>query len=81
MKTTIEITDDLARKAKALAARRKTTLRALIETGLRRTLAEERATPGFVLPDRSIGGEGLQSEFRGRSWSEIRDAAYEGHGS
>ncbi|MEZ5458677.1 MAG: type II toxin-antitoxin system VapB family antitoxin [Steroidobacteraceae bacterium] len=40
MKTTIEITDDLLTRAKRIAQRDGTTLRELVEDGLRRTLKE-----------------------------------------
>ncbi|MBW1816753.1 MAG: DUF2191 domain-containing protein, partial [Deltaproteobacteria bacterium] len=40
MKTTVDIPDNLMRKAKAVAARQKITLRALIEEGLRKVLRE-----------------------------------------
>ena len=79
-KTTIELSDDLVRKAKALAARRGTTLRALIEQGLRTELRNERRTGRFVLRDASVDGDGLQTEFRKADWSLIRDAAYEERG-
>ena len=39
MKTTLELPDDLLIEAKAVAARRRTTLRAIIERALRRELA------------------------------------------
>jgi len=81
MKTTVDISDDLLSKAKALAAKRGTTLRAVIEQGLRQTIREQKQTRKFVLPDKSVGGKGLQPEFRNKSWSDIRDAAYEGRGS
>jgi hypothetical protein len=81
VKTTIDIADDLAAKAKALAARQGTTLRALIESGLRRRLAEEQEGKNYTLPDRSVKGRGLQPALRDRPWSEIRDAAYEGRGA
>jgi len=54
MKTTIEIPDDLMKKAKALAARRGTTLRSIIERGIRTTLNEERRFLRYELPDRSV---------------------------
>ena len=43
MKTTIELPDDLLIEAKAVAARRRTTLRAIIEGALRRELAPSAA--------------------------------------
>ena len=44
MKTTVELPDDLFVKAKKRAAERRTTLRDLIERGLRRELAEHGKT-------------------------------------
>jgi hypothetical protein len=80
MKTTVEISDALAQQARALAAREKTTLRALIEAGLRHVLRERRQKRRFELRDASFRGNGLQPEFREGDWQRIRDAAYEGRG-
>jgi hypothetical protein len=77
MKTTVEIADPLLEEAKALAARRGTTLRRVIEEGLREVLAREPSTVvPFRLRDASVGGNGLTAEFRDRPWSDIFDAAY-----
>lgn len=38
MKTTLDLPDDLLMEAKSLAARRKTTLRAIVESALRREM-------------------------------------------
>jgi len=81
MKTTVEISDGLAREAKAVAARDRTTLRELIEAGLRAILRERRRKVGFRLRDASFGGNGLQAEFRGADWERLREAAYEGRGT
>jgi hypothetical protein len=81
MKTTVEISDSLAREAKAVAAREKTTLRALIEDGLREVLKSKRRSARFTLRDASFGGRGLQPEFKSADWNRMRDAAYEGRGS
>jgi len=80
MKTTVEIPDPLAEEAKAVARRDKTTLRALIETGLRQVLRERRRRVSFRLRDASFGGRGLQAEFREGDWQRIREATYEGRG-
>ena len=79
MKTTIEIADSILEEARAIAAREGTTVRALVESGLRHMVAERRAQYGtFKLRDESFGGEGLAPELRGASWERIRDLAY-GH--
>ena len=80
MKTTVEISDALADEAKALAAREKTTLRALIEAGLRQVLRDRHRKARFRLRDASFRGRGLQAGFREGDWQRIREAAYEGRG-
>lgn len=80
MKTTIEISDALGREAKRLAAREKTTLRALVEAGLRQILRDRRRKAPFRLRKASFRGNGLQPEFRGADWQRIREAAYEERG-
>ena len=62
MKTTIDIADALFERAKVLAERDNTTLRALVEEGLR-SVFEGRAgnhVP-FKLLDSSVPGNGLRS--------------------
>jgi hypothetical protein len=76
MKTTIEISDAVLERAKAVASREGTTLRALVEEGLRQVLKARRAG-AFKLRDASVDGSGLTPEFRGASWDALRDAAYE----
>lgn len=77
MKTTIEIADAILEKAKALALREGTTLRALVEDGLRQVLRNRREQATFRLRDASVEGKGLQPEFRDAGWDRIRDAIYE----
>jgi hypothetical protein len=81
MKTTVEISDALARKARECARREKTTLRELIEIGLRAVLRERRRKGEFRLREASFGGNGLRPEFRGADWERLREAAYEGRGT
>jgi hypothetical protein len=81
MKTTIEIADPLFSEAKRAATERGTTLRALVEQGLRAVLEASDPAGSFRLADASVSGNGLQPGFRGAGWDEIRDAAYEGRGS
>jgi Arc/MetJ family transcription regulator len=80
MKTTIELSDPLLEEAKRVAARDKTTLRALVEAGLRSVLRERRRRGRFVLRDAAFGGDGLAPEFADADWDRIRGAAYEGRG-
>ena len=81
MKTTIEISDELARLAKAHAGRENITLRALIERGLRMALRADGQREEFELRDARVGGRGLQSPYREADWARIRDAVYEDRGS
>ncbi len=80
MKTTVEISESLLQDAKALAKREKTTLRALIERGLRGVLAQAGKTTPFVLRDACFTGQGLQPGFEDGDWQRIRDASYDGRG-
>ena len=81
MKTTVEISNVLLRQARRLAARDQTTVRALIEEGLRRVVAERSRFSGFQLRKVTFGGNGLQPALREASWQQIRDLAYEGRGA
>ncbi|MBK9072286.1 MAG: DUF2191 domain-containing protein [Myxococcales bacterium] len=79
MKTTVELSPALLRRAKAEAAKRNTTLRELIEAGLAKELAARASKPtAFVLRDCSVGGDGLTAEAQ--SWSDVRDLLYAGRG-
>ena len=81
MKTTIEISDELARLARAHAARENVTLRSLVERGLRLALQADERHERFKLRDASVRGRGLQPLYRDAEWARIREAAYEGRGS
>jgi hypothetical protein len=80
MKTTLELSDPLLREARQLAAREGTTLRALVEQGLRRIVDEKKRSKPFRLRNASFKGKGLQPEFRDASWERVREAIYEGRG-
>ena len=80
MKTTIEISDALFDAAKRLARERGTTLRALVEEGLRRVLDSRPDADAFTLRDASAEGKGLRPEIREGDWDRIAEAAYEGRG-
>ena len=76
MKIVIEITDCLARKAKAHAAKENITVRSLIERGLRMALRADSQRVRFKLRDASVGGRGLQPAYRGADWPRIREGIY-----
>ena len=78
MKTTIEITDSLLARAKRVAASEGTTLRELVETGLRRVLEQRQTKRTFTFRDQRVRGRGLQPGFRSATWAELRTVAYEG---
>ena len=82
MKTTIELPHDLLERSKAVARRENSTLKALIEEGLRMVLREHtrsrrRAAPFAVQP---FQGDGLSAEFAGAGWEKIRDEIYRDRG-
>jgi Arc/MetJ family transcription regulator len=80
MKTTIEIADSLLAEARRVAAREDTTVRALVEQGLRHVLAERKRSRAFHLRKASFKGDGLQPGVATASWERIREMAYEGRG-
>ena len=80
MKTTIEISDALLEDAKKTAARENTTLRTLVEQGLRQVIAQRKRRQRFRLRKATFKGDGLSAEARGGEWNRLRELAYEGRG-
>lgn len=81
MKTTVDIADQLFEGARRLAAREGTTLRALIEEGLRAVLLSRRAAPkAFEMRDASFAGDGLAPGVRLDDWTQVRSLIYENRG-
>lgn len=79
MKTTVELGPTLLQQAKRLASRRGTTLRALIEEGLRHVLAERGgAKRRYVLPATEVRGRGPRPGVVEGGWGRIRELIYEG---
>jgi len=73
VKTTIEIDDELLRRAKVRAAERGEPLKALLERGLQRELDEtDSHRGGYVLRDASVGNPGDRAPEL--NWDEIREA-------
>lgn len=80
MKTTIEISDAVLTAAKRLAGERGTTLRALVEEGLRGVIRAGGSPPTFVLRDAAVDGHGPDPDVREGDWTRIRALTYEGRG-
>lgn len=79
MRTTIDLSDSLMARVKRLMAKRKTTMRALVEEGLHRLLEEEQSRAAFKLRDASFKGERGFAESAGpqdipRVLQEINEA-------
>jgi hypothetical protein len=78
MKTTLNLNDELVLKAKALAARQKTSLTSLIEEGLQLRLTAQRAkTKPLKLPVYR-GKGGLAEGLDGKSNRALLEAAEDG---
>jgi hypothetical protein len=80
MKTTVQIPDSLFEEARKLAHREQTTLKALVEEGLRRVISEHQRKSPFRLRKATFKGKGLQTHLAGASWEHIRELSYEGRG-
>jgi hypothetical protein len=80
MKTTVELPDSLLRQAKRVALRERTTVKALIERGLRLVVAEQ-GRAAFRLRRGSFRGDGLVSGRSLQDWAAIRDAIYAERGA
>jgi hypothetical protein len=80
MKTTLDISDPLLREAQRMAARKGTTLRSLVEQGLRQVVTEGKRRRTFRLRNAAFKGRGLRPELRDAGWDRLRDMAYEGRG-
>ncbi len=80
MKTTVQIPDTLFEEARKVARQEKTTLKALVEQGLRKVLSERKQRNSFRLRKASFKGNGLQAHLAGASWDQIQETSYEGRG-
>lgn len=67
MRITVEIPDALLGEARAVAANEGTTVRALIESGLRREIQERKRRVRFRLRRASFKGRGLRPDVTGGS--------------
>ena len=81
MKTTIEIPDDLLEQARSLARDDRTTLRSLVEEGLRWVVSRrKKKTERFTLRDAGVSGRGVRSGVTEGDWEELGDWIYRGRG-
>ncbi len=80
MKTTVEIAAALIDEARKVAARDGTTIRNLIEEGLRHAIAERRRRGRFTLRKATFKGKGLSAEAAAAGWDRLRESTYEGRG-
>ena len=76
MKTTIDIADDLLKRARGQAERENKTLKEIVEEALRRQLASQGVRKRFVYRPHTVGGKGLQAGIAEGDWEKIRDLAY-----
>jgi ribosomal protein L34 len=82
MKTTIQIADGLFEDARRVAQEERTTLRALVEEGLRGVISERRRRrkQGFRLRKATFKGRGLQPHLAGVAWDQVLGLSYEERG-
>jgi hypothetical protein len=80
MKTTIQISDSLMKELKKLARQEGSSMKSLVEEGLRLVISRRGKREGFRLRKASFRGGGLQEHVRGAGWDQIRDMSYGGRG-
>jgi len=76
MKTTVDLPDELLLEVQQIARSEGTTMKSLLEEGLRGAIARHRNAPAFTLRDASVGGRGLRPEIAGADWGTIREQSY-----
>ena len=76
MKTTIEIQDELIRRAKRYAKRTGRPFRAVVEEGLRNVLSDTPRPKRYELPDYSVGDASASDPLEAWSWQDLRDEIY-----
>jgi hypothetical protein len=76
----IHIPDSLLEEVLKIANQERTTIKALIEEGLRRTIDQRKKIRGFRLRKATFKGNGLQSDAAASSWEKIREISFDGRG-
>lgn len=80
MKTSIDISDHLLQQARQLSRERGTTLRSLVEEGLRQVLAQQQEARTDELPPLVVYGR-ADDGTDAWTWECIRDEIYRGRGT
>lgn len=75
MKTTVDISEKLLKKAKAAAKSKNTTLKQIIEDSLRLSLGLAQPRK-FKLKEASFGDEAASKAFPTLEWEKIREVVY-----
>jgi CRISPR/Cas system-associated protein Csm6 len=81
MKTTVEIPDALLEEARRLADKEGSSVKVLVEEGLRRIILERKKGKRFRLRKVSFRGNGVQGDVTEESWEKIRELIYDGRGA
>lgn len=76
MKTTVDLPDELLLEVQQIARSESTTMKSVLEEGLRAVIARRRSAPAFTLRDATVGGHGLRPEIAGADWATIREQSY-----
>jgi hypothetical protein len=71
---------EILNEAKRLAAKEGTTVRAYVEQGLGRIIAERKSSGQFRLRRATFKGKGLQPGVRDATWERIRETIYQKKG-
>ncbi|MYE13661.1 MAG: DUF2191 domain-containing protein [Gammaproteobacteria bacterium] len=81
MKTTIDIQDELLERAKRRASETGSSLRAVVEDGLRAVLASPPVENRYTLPDLRVGDPNDPDPLEQYSWPELRELIYGDRGT
>jgi hypothetical protein len=71
VKITVQMSEDLLQQARGVAHQQQTTLRALLEEGLRQVLRGRRRQAGFRLADGSVSGKGVLPGVTEGDWGTV----------
>lgn len=81
MKTTIDISDNIAIRARELSKRDQVSFKDLVEEGLLLVIQKHAAKPKRAIEPITFKGNGLTAAFQSGTWGDIRDTIYTEHGT